>query len=60
MLSAYAILHLPNLMPVFYFNRIVPKRSVFLCFLSGSVQLVMTLTQKKMLRYVTIEVENRL
>jgi hypothetical protein len=28
------------LKPVFHFNRIVPKRSVFLCFLSGSVELM--------------------
>jgi hypothetical protein len=35
----------------------VSYRNVFLCFLSGSVEL-MTSTQKKMLRYVTIEVEN--
>jgi hypothetical protein len=34
---------------IFHFNRIIPKRSVFLCFLSDSVEL-MTLTQKKMLR----------
>jgi hypothetical protein len=26
--------------PVFHFNRIVPKRSVFLCFLSGRVELM--------------------
>jgi hypothetical protein len=31
-----------------HFNRIVPKRSVFLCFLSTRVEL-MTSTQKKML-----------
>ena len=35
--------------PVFHFNRIVPKRSVFLCFLTTRVEL-MTSTQKKMLR----------
>ena len=45
--------------PVFHFNRIVAKRSVFLCFLTTRVEL-MTWKQKKMLRYVTIEVENRL
>jgi hypothetical protein len=38
---------------VFHFNRIVPKRSVCLYFLSNEVDL-MTSTQKKMLRYVTI------
>jgi hypothetical protein len=42
--------------PVFHFNRIVPKRSVFLCFLSASVEL-MTSTQKKMLRHVTIRLK---
>ena len=41
---------------VLHFNRIVPKRSVFLFFLSDSVEL-MTLTQKKMLRYVTIRLK---
>ena len=45
-----------GLKAVFHFNRIVPKRSVFLCFLSDSVEL-MTLTQKKMLRYVTIRLK---
>jgi hypothetical protein len=39
--------------PVFHFNRIVPKCSVFLCFLSGSVKLI-TSTQNKMLWFVTI------
>ena len=39
----------------FHFNRIVPKRSVFLCFLSDSVEL-MTLTQKKMLRYTYVTI----
>ena len=39
-----------------HFNRIVPKYSVFLCFLSGSVEL-MTSTQKKILRYVTIQLK---
>jgi hypothetical protein len=53
-----------TLKPVFHFNRIVAKRSVFLCFLSTRVEL-MTSTQKKMLRYVTLrydtlEVENGL
>ena len=48
-----------ELKPVFHFNRIVAKRSVFLCFLSTRVEL-MTSTQKKMPRYVTIEVENGL
>ena len=42
------------LMSVFHFCSIVPKRSVFICFLSGSVEL-MTSTQKKMLRYVVIQ-----
>jgi hypothetical protein len=42
--------------PVFHFNRIVAKRSVFLCFLSTRVEL-MTSTQKKMLRYVTIRLK---
>jgi hypothetical protein len=42
-----------RLKPVFHFNRIVAKRSVFLCFLTTRVEL-MTSTQKKMLRYVTI------
>ena len=40
---------------VFHFNRIILKSSVFLGFLSGSVEL-MTSTQKKMLRYVTITI----
>jgi hypothetical protein len=40
--------HTMRIKPVFHFNRIVPKRSVFLCFLSGSVEL-MTSTQKRML-----------
>ena len=44
-----------SLKPVFHFNRIVPKRSVFLYFLRTRVEL-MTSTQNKMLRYVTIEV----
>ena len=44
------------LKPVFHFNRIVPKRGVFLCFLTTRVEL-MTLTQKKMLRYVTIRLK---
>ena len=43
----------PRVKPVFHFNRIVAKRSVFLCFLSTRVEL-MTSTQKKMLRYVTL------
>ena len=29
-----------SLKPVFHFNRIVSKRSVFLCFLSGNVELM--------------------
>jgi hypothetical protein len=41
---------------VFHFNRIVLKRSVFLCFLTTRVEL-MTSTQKKMLRYVTIRLK---
>jgi trehalose-6-phosphate synthase len=45
--------------PVFHFNRIVAKRSVFLCFLTTRVEL-MTSTQKKMLRYVTVEVKTGL
>ena len=44
---------------VFHFNSIVPKRSVFLCFLNTRVEL-MTWTQRKMLRYDTIEMKNRL
>ena len=47
------------LKPVFHFNRIGPKRSVFRCFLSGSLELI-TSTQKKMLWFVTIEVETGL
>jgi hypothetical protein len=52
---------LPNfetnfLKPVFHFNCIVAKRSVFLCFLTTRVEL-MTSTQKKMLRYVTIRLK---
>jgi hypothetical protein len=42
--------------PVFHFNRIVAKRSVFLCFLTTRVEL-MTSTQKTMLRYVTIRLK---
>ena len=42
---------------VFHFNRIVQKRSVFLCFLSSKVKLI-TSTPKKMLRYFTLEMEN--
>jgi hypothetical protein len=38
------------LKPVFHLNRIVAKRSVFLCFLTTRVEL-MTSTQKKMLRF---------
>jgi hypothetical protein len=41
---------------VFHFNRIAPKRNVFLCFLTTRVE-QMTSTQKKMLRYVTIRLE---
>jgi hypothetical protein len=41
---------------VFHFNRIVAKRSVFLCFLTTRVEL-MTSTQKRMLRYVTIRLK---
>jgi hypothetical protein len=48
--------HVGRLKPVFHFNRIVPKRSVFLCFLTTRVEL-MTSTQKKMLRYVTIRLK---
>jgi hypothetical protein len=44
------------LKPVFHFNRIVAKRSVFLCFLTTRAEL-MTSTQKKMLRYVTIRLK---
>jgi hypothetical protein len=47
---------LERLKPVFHFNRIVAKRSVFLCFLTIRVEL-MTSTQKKMLRYVTIRLK---
>ena len=43
-------------MSVFHFCSIVPKRSVILCFLSGSVEL-MTSTRKKMLWYVTIRLK---
>ena len=50
------LINVTALKAVFHFNRIVPKRSVFLCFLSDSVEL-MTLTQKKMLRYVTIRLK---
>ena len=44
------------LMSVFHFCSIVPKRSVILCFLSGSVEL-MTSTRKKILWYVTIRLK---
>ena len=52
-------------MPVFHFNRIVPKRirSVFICFLSGSVELITNDVDTKenaMACYDTVEVENRL
>ena len=46
-----------DLKPVFRINGIVPTRSVFLRFLSGSVEL-MTSIQKKMLRYVTIHLND--
>ena len=48
-----------RLKPVFHFTLIVAKRSVFLCFTSTRAEL-MILTQKEMLRYVTIrlKVEN--
>jgi hypothetical protein len=45
-----------SLKPVFHFDRIVAKRSVFLCFLTTREEL-MTSTQKKMLRYVTIRLK---
>ena len=47
---------LASIKPVFHFNRIVAKRRVFLCFLTTRVEL-MTSTQKKMLRYVTIRLK---
>ena len=45
-----------RLKPVFHFTRIVAKRSVFLCFTSTRAEL-MILTQKEMLRYVTIRLK---
>ncbi len=41
----------------FHFNRIVPKRIAFLCFLSTKVELMVS-TQKKTLRYVTIRLKS--
>jgi hypothetical protein len=48
---------LATVKPVFYFNRIVAKRSVFLCFLTFPD---FDTKENATVRYDTVEVENRL